>query len=371
MFYHLFGPLKDVEIWGYSFFNVFQYVTFRSIAAFITALMFSLFLGPRFIRLLKSHQAIESINEYLPVSHKEKEGTPTMGGLIVISSLLISVLLWNNLINNNILIMIITTVWLGGVGFLDDYLKNFLKVKQGLIAKYKLMAQVTLGVLICSALYFGSPADSSISQISIPFMKNTILYLGIFIIPVGVFIITGTSNAVNLTDGLDGLASGTVAFSAFALGVMAYLKGNYNLASYLNLEFLANAGELTVFISALIGTLLGFLWYNIKPAQIILGDTGSLSLGGILAVLAILLREEIFFGIVGGIFVVEALSTIIQRYYFKYTRIKFGKGKRVFLCAPIHHHFEMKGISEQKIVVRFWIIAALLAAIGLSTLKLR
>lgn len=371
MFYHLFSPLKDVEILGYNIFNVFQYITFRSMAAFITALILSLFLGPRFIRLLKNHRAIESINEYLPISHKEKEGTPTMGGLIVISSLLISVLLWNNLINNNILIMIITTVWLGGIGFLDDYMKNFLKVKQGLIAKYKLLAQITLGILICSALYFGSPTDSSISQISIPFLKHTVLYLGIFIIPVGVFIITGTSNAVNLTDGLDGLASGTVALSAFALGVMAYLKGNYNLAHYLNLEFLSNAGELTVFISALIGTLLGFLWYNIKPAQIILGDTGSLSLGGILAVLAILLREEIFFGIVGGVFVLEAVSTIIQRYYFKYTRIKFGKGRRVFLCAPIHHHYEMKGISEQKIVVRFWIITALLVAVGLATLKLR
>jgi phospho-N-acetylmuramoyl-pentapeptide-transferase len=275
------------------------------------------------------------------------------------------------LVNSYILILIITTAWLAGIGFLDDYLKNFLKVKQGLIAKYKLMAQITLGILICSALYFGNPEHSSISQINIPFIKNTVLYLGVFIIPVGVFIITGTSNAVNLTDGLDGLSCGVVAISAFALGVMAFLKGNFNLAYYLNLEFIPNASELVVFISALIGTLLGFLWYNIKPAQIIMGDTGSLSLGGILAVLSILLREEIFFAIVGGVFIMEAMSTIIQRYYFKYTRVKFGKGKRIFLCAPIHHHYEMKGISEQKIVVRFWIITMLLAGIGFATLKLR
>ncbi len=371
MFYHLFVPLAGKEFFGYNIFNVFQYVTFRSIAAFITALIFSLLLGPKFIRLLKKHQAVERINEYVPISHKEKEGTPTMGGLIVISSLLISVLLWNNLVNNYILLMIITTVWLGGIGFLDDYMKNFLKAKEGLIARYKLMAQITLGILIACALYFGSADNTLISKISLPFIKDTAIQLGWFFIPFCVFMITGTSNAVNLTDGLDGLAGGTVALSALALGIMAYIKGNFIIADYLNLEFISNAGELTVFISALIGTLLGFLWYNIKPAQIILGDTGSLSLGGILAVLAILLREEIFFAIVGGVFVIEALSTIIQRYYFKYTRIKTGKGKRVFLCAPIHHHFELKGISEEKIVIRFWIIAVLLVAVGLATLKLR
>ena len=371
MFYHLFSPLANTEILGYTMFNVFQYVTFRSIAAFITALVFSLFLGPKFIRLLKRHQAVERINEYVPISHKEKEGTPTMGGLILISSLLISSLLWNNLVNSYILIMIITTIWLGGTGFLDDYLKNFLKIKQGLIARYKLMAQITLGLLIATALYYGSADKSSITQISLPFLKNTAIQLGWFFIPFVVFMVTGTSNAVNLTDGLDGLASGTVAFSALALGIMAYIKGNFVIAEYLNLEFISNAGELTVFIAAMIGTLLGFLWYNIKPAQIIMGDTGSLSLGGILAVLAILLREEVFFAIVGGVFVVEALSTLIQRYYFKYTRIRYGKGKRVFLCAPIHHHFELKGHAEEKIVIRFWIVAALLVAIGLATLKLR
>jgi phospho-N-acetylmuramoyl-pentapeptide-transferase len=371
MFYYLFLPLAETKLFGYSVFNVFQYVTFRAIAAFITSLLISLLLGPKIIRLLKTYHAIERINEYLPISHKEKKGIPSMGGIIVISSLLISVLLWNNLVNNYILIMIITTVWLGGIGFLDDYLKNILKLREGLIAKYKLLAQVMLGLLISAALYFSNTDKISIAQISLPFLKNTFIYLGVFFIPFAIFMITATSNAVNLTDGLDGLASGTVALAAFGLGVMSYLKGNFNHAAYFNLEFLTNAGELTVFISALIGTLMGFLWYNIKPAQIFLGDTGSLSLGGILAVLAILLREEIFFVIVGGIFIIEALSSIIQRYYFKYTRIKFGKGRRVFLCAPIHHHFEMKGISEEKIVVRFWIVGMMLLAIGLATLKLR
>jgi len=371
MFYHLFAPLADTEIFGYSIFNVFQYVTFRSTAAFITAIFFSIVLGPKFIKMLKKHQAIESINEYVPISHKEKEGTPTMGGLIVISSILLSVLLWNNLVNSYVLIMIITTIWLGATGFLDDYLKNFLKLKKGLIAKYKLLAQITLGLVIALALYYGEQDHDLITKINLPFFKGSAIQLKLFFIPFVVFMVTATSNAVNLTDGLDGLAGGTVAIAALGLGIMAYIKGHYGIAEYLNLDFIKHAGELTVFIAALIGTLLGFLWYNVKPAQIILGDTGSLSLGGILAVLAVLLREEIFFAIVGGIFVFEALSTIIQRYYFKYTRKKTGEGKRAFLCAPIHHHYELKGISEEKIVIRFWIIAALLVAVGLATLKLR
>ncbi len=371
MFYHIFTPLINQEIFGYHIFNVFQYVTFRAIAAFITSLMFSIFFGPKFIKLLNKHQAVEKINKYTPDKHKEKAGTPTMGGLIVISGLLISVFLWNNLVNSHIIVMLITTIWLGAIGFLDDYLKNFLNIKEGLIAKYKLIAQIALGLLIGGVLYFGVKDNTALTTINLPLFKGLQIQLGWVFIPFVIFMITGTSNAVNLTDGLDGLASGIVAITAFALGIMAYVKGNWNIAEYLNLEFISNAGELTVFIAALIGTLLGFLWYNIKPAEIFLGDTGSLALGGILAVLAILLREEIFFAIVGGIFVIEALSTIIQRYFFKYTRIKTGKGKRVFLCAPIHHHFELKGISEEKIVVRFWIITTLLVAIGLATIKLR
>jgi len=371
MFYHLFLPLIHTEILGYKIFNVFQYVTFRAIMSFITALLFSLFLGPKFIKLLKRNQALEIIHDYLPPQHQKKQGTPTMGGLFVLLGLLLSSLLWNNLVNSYILIMLLTTIWLGSVGFLDDYLKNFRHAKNGLIAKYKLLAQVALGLIIALILFFSADDKSTITIINLPFLKHTAIYLGWVFIPFAIFMIVGTSNAVNLTDGLDGLAAGTIALSAFALGIMAYLKGNFVISDYLNLEFIPNAGELTVFTTALIGTLLGFLWYNAKPAQIFLGDTGSLSLGGILAVLSILLREEIFFAIVGGIFVMEAMSSIMQRYYFKYTRKKTGVGKRIFLCAPIHHHYELKGIDEGKIVVRFWIIAILLVAVGLATIKLR
>jgi phospho-N-acetylmuramoyl-pentapeptide-transferase len=371
MFYHIFTPLIDTELFGYNIFNVMQYVTFRAIGSFITALFFSFLLGPAFIKMLKNHQAVETINEYVPESHQAKKGTPTMGGLIMLSGLLISVLLWNNIVNTYVLIMLLTAVWLGGIGFLDDYLKNFRHAKHGLIARYKLLAQIALGLIIAFILYFGTPDKTVITSINIPFIKDTVLHLGWIFIPLVVFMIVGTSNAVNLTDGLDGLATGTGAFAALALGIMAYLKGHFVIADYLNLEFIANAGELVIFTAALIGTLLGFLWYNVKPAQIFLGDTGSLSLGGILAVLSILLREQIFFAIVGGIFIMEAMSTIIQRYYFKYTKKKTGTGKRVFLCAPLHHHFELKKLAEEKIVVRFWIVAILLVAIGLATIKLR
>ncbi|MBT3169406.1 MAG: phospho-N-acetylmuramoyl-pentapeptide-transferase [Candidatus Cloacimonetes bacterium] len=371
MFYHLFKPLLENEIFGLSIFNVFQYITFRAIAAFITASFFSLILGPKFIKLLEKHKAIESVNPHTPASHKIKAGTPTMGGLIVICGLLLSVLLWNNLLNSYIIILIVTTIWLGGTGFLDDFKKNFLHQKQGLKPKYKLFSQITLGVLVASVLYFSTKDESTIIGINIPFIKNYSLHLGWFFIPFVIFMITATSNAVNLTDGLDGLASGIVILSSLGLGIMAYLKGNFNIANYLNLEFISNAGELTIFIAALIGTLLGFLWYNIKPAQIFLGDTGSMALGGILSVLAILLREEIFFFIIGGLFVFTTLSSLIQRYYFKYTRKKYGDGVRFYSRAPIHHHYEEKGISEEKIVVRYWIVTALLVAIGLATIKLR
>ncbi len=367
MFYHLFSPLAEQSI----VFNVFRYVTFRSVAAFITALVFSFLLGPRLIRLLRDRQAVEMINSDVPAAHKAKQGTPTMGGLIILSGLIISSLLWNNLVNTNILFMYLTMLWLGGLGFLDDYLKNFKKLEKGLVARYKLYGQISLGLIIGLALYLNHTNVPNITEISMPFFKGATLSLGIFFIPFVILMITGTSNAVNLTDGLDGLAGGTTAIASFALGIMAYLKGNFKIASYLHLEFMPEAGELTVFTAALIGTLLGFLWFNIKPAEIFMGDTGSLTLGGIMANLAILLKEEIFFLIIGGIFVVEALSSMMQTYYFKYTRHRTGTGKRIFRCAPLHHHFELKGMSEEKIVVRFWIVATLLAAIGLATIKLR
>jgi phospho-N-acetylmuramoyl-pentapeptide-transferase len=367
VFYHLFFPLSEYSI----IFNVFRYVTFRSIAAFITALVFALFIGPRIIRSLKAHAAVETIDEDVPERHRIKQGTPTMGGLIILFGLMISSLLWNNLTNSFILIMYLTTIWLGIFGFLDDYLKNFVKAKKGLIPRYKLLGQVSLAILLTLAIYYSSSNTNIVTTMQIPFLKNTTLQLGYFFFPIVLVMIVGTSNAVNLTDGLDGLAAGITIFAALGLGIMSYLKGNFVIAKYLNLEYIYEAGELIVFISALIGTLIGFLWYNSYPAEVFMGDTGSLSLGGILAVLAVMLREQLFFFIIAGLFVVEALSVMTQRYYFKYTKKKFGVGKRVFLCAPIHHHYEMKGIHESKIVIRFWIIAIMLVAIGLSTIKLR
>lgn len=367
MFYHLLYPLAKYSI----LFNVLRYISFRSIGAFLTALLFSLFIGPAFIRLLKRKSAVETIDSDVPDQHRSKAGTPTMGGLIILVALMISSLLWNDLGNRSILMMYLATVWLGVLGFLDDYLKNFKKAAKGLLPRYKLWGQIAVGILLSLAVYYGGSSADNVTALQIPFMKDTIINLGWLFIPIIVLFISGTSNAVNLTDGLDGLAAGVMIFSALGLGIMSYLKGNFNTAGYLNLEFISSAGELTVFIAALIGSLIGFLWFNSHPAQIFMGDTGSLALGGILAMIAVLLKEEIFFIIIGFVFIVEMFSVIIQRSWFKYTRKRFGTGRRVFLCAPLHHHFEMKGVPESKIVIRFWIVAILLVAIGLSTIKLR
>nr|MDK2851659.1 phospho-N-acetylmuramoyl-pentapeptide-transferase [Candidatus Cloacimonadota bacterium] len=367
MLYHLLYPLADYSI----IFNVFRYVTFRSIGAFITALLFTLIFGPSFIRMLKRKAAVESIDEDMPEKHRIKAGTPTMGGLIILVAMLVSSLLWNILTNNAIFMMYLSTLWLGILGFVDDYLKNFVKAKKGLIPRYKLWGQISIALILTLSIYYSASTSDHITALQIPFFKDMYLELGLLFIPFAVFMITGSSNAVNLTDGLDGLASGTLAFAALGLGIMSYLKGNFIAADYLNLEFIPTAGELTVFISAMIGALIGFLWYNSYPAQIFMGDTGSLALGGILAVISILLKEQIFLLIIGFIFVYETLSVIIQRTWFKYTKHKYGSGRRVFLCAPIHHHYELKGIHETKIVTRFYIVAILLVAIGLSTIKLR
>jgi phospho-N-acetylmuramoyl-pentapeptide-transferase len=367
MFYHLLYPLADYSI----VFNVFRYVTFRSIGAFITALLFTLIFGPAFIRMLKNKAAVESIDEDMPEKHLVKAGTPTMGGLIILVAMLVSSLFWNILTNYAILMMYLSTMWLGILGFLDDYLKNFVKSKKGLIPRYKLWGQISIALILTLSIYYSaSPADH-ITALQIPFFKDMYLELDLLFIPFVMFMITGSSNAVNLTDGLDGLAAGTLAFSALGLGIMSYLKGNFIVADYLNLEFIQSAGELTVFISAMMGALIGFLWYNSYPAQVFMGDTGSLALGGILAVISVLLKEQIFLVIIGLIFVIETGSVIIQRTWFKYTKRKLGAGRRVFLCAPIHHHYELRGIHETKIVIRFYIVAILLVAIGLSTLKLR
>lgn len=367
MLYHLLYPLAKYSI----VFNVFRYISFRSIGAFITALVFTLFIGPSIIRLLRQKSAVETIDLDAPEKHRSKAGTPTMGGLIILFALLISSLLWNDLGNKSILMMYLTIIWLGIFGFLDDYLKNFIKSAKGMLPKYKLWGQISVGLLLTLAIYFSAEPLENVTAVQIPFLKDTFIYLGWLFIPIIVFYITGISNAVNLTDGLDGLAAGIMIFSALGLGVMSYLKGNFVTAGYLNLEFMPNAGELTVFLAALIGTLIGFLWFNAHPAQVFMGDTGSLTLGGILAVSSVLLKEQIFFLIIGFLFISETLSVIIQRTWFKHTKHKYGTGRRVFLCAPIHHHYELKGMHEAKIVIRFWIIAILLLAVGLSTIKLR
>ena len=350
--------------------RVFSYITLRSAAAFITSIVFSFLFGPWLIKTLRKNLALEMIDENMPETHKAKQGTPTMGGLIIILGLLISSLLWARLDNIFIWIMFLTTIWLGLFGFLDDYLKNFVKMPKGLIARYKLIGQISLGLIIALTLYF-SKDSNLVTQIDIPFLKNASISLGLLFIPFAVFVLVGTSNAVNLTNGLDGLAEGISVIVALGLGIMAYLKGNINHTEYLNIDFISNAGELTVFVSALIGVLIGFLWFNCKPAEIFMGDTGSLPLGGILAVLSILLGEEIFLAIVGFMFIAEALSVLIQQNYFKYTRIKYGEGVRIFKMAPLHHHYEKLGMKENKIVVRFWIVSLLCLVIGLSTIKLR
>ncbi len=347
MLYLLLAPLQDYHI----FFNVFRYVTFRSIMAFITALVFSLFIGKRLINLLRNKKAVEEIDEDMPETHRSKKGTPTMGGLIILLGLLISSILWNDISNTFILLMYLTTIWLGFFGFLDDYLKNFVKAKKGLIPKYKLLGQVSIALLVSIAIFVLYKDDPNVTMIQIPFLKNTSITLGLLFIPFVVFMITGTSNAVNLTDGLDGLAAGVISFSVIGLGIMAYIKGNFVMSEYLHMEFIAEAGELSVFTSALLGTLIGFLWYNTHPAEIFMGDTGSLALGGILAQMSILLREQIFFAIIGLIFISETLSVIMQRRYFRYTKKKFGEGKRIFLCAPIHHHFESKVLKKQRLLL--------------------
>jgi phospho-N-acetylmuramoyl-pentapeptide-transferase len=372
MFFHLFEPLASTELLGLNIFNVFRYITFRSVMAFISGLIYTLTIGPVIINQIRKKQALEIISDYLlDLGHREKANTPSMGGIIFLTGVLFSSLLWNDLTNHYILIMYLVTIWLGALGFFDDYLKNIRKEKKGLIARYKLLVQVILGFFVGMVL-ITSPLDKgSITTICIPFFKDVALNIYWIFIPFTVLMIVGTSNGTNLTDGLDGLATGTVSIALLGLGIMSYIKGNYINAEYLKLEFIPQAGELTVFIAALIGSLLGFLWFNCKPAQIFMGDTGSLALGGQLAVISIILREEIFFIIIGGVFVVESLSTLVQIQYYHHTKRKYGKGRWFLKMAPLHHHFQKKGYSEDKIVVRFWIIALMLLAIGLSTIKLR
>lgn len=362
MFYHLFPPLQDLV----SGFRLFSYITFRSSIAAILALLISLFIGPVIIRLLKRHQIGEEIRSDGPQTHLKKAGTPTMGGIIILISLIIPTLLLARLDNIYIFLILLATIWGGSIGWLDDYLKVVKKKPKGLIARYKIIGQVSLGLVIGSVIYF-HPYFSEIKSLStLPFFKNYEIDFGIFYIPMVIFIITAMSNSVNLTDGLDGLAIGLVGITAIAWAGISYVSGRVDFSSYLNILYLPGAGELTVYSAALIGASLGFLWHNSYPSSVFMGDTGSLALGSAIGTLAVLLRKELLLIILCGIFVAESLSVILQVSYFKRTG-----GKRLFKMAPIHHHFELKGWHESKVVVRFWIIGILLALLMLITFKVR
>jgi len=362
MLYHLFYPLQQYI----HAFNVFRYITFRAAYALVTALFLSFLLAPFLIRKLREFKIGQTIREDGPQGHLAKGGTPTMGGILIVLAIVLPTLFWADLTNRFIQIVIFSTLWLGMIGFIDDYLKLVKKRSKGLVASEKLIGQTLLGLLLGIYLYFYPLESSFVTKTNVLFFKNFFFDFNGFYIPFVILVIVGTSNAVNLTDGLDGLAIGVIAFAAAAYAGMSYVVGNYKIADYLNVLFLRGSGELTVFCAAMIGAALGFLWFNAHPAQIFMGDTGSLALGGALGTVAILIKQEVLLFIVGGVFVMEAASVILQVFYFKFT-----KGKRLFRMAPLHHHFELLGWSESKIVARFWILAAIFALIALSTLKIR
>ncbi len=362
MFYNLLYPLHDVIF----IFNIFRYITFRSAMSAITAFVISLILGPPLIRKLKALKIGENIKKEDSVKldelHRGKQDTPTMGGILILLAIVISTLLWADLSNKYIVIVLFVTVWLGITGFIDDYLKQVKKKPKGLTATAKLTSQILLG-LILGALLILDPNSSQ--ELNIPFFKDVAINLGVFYILFVILIIAGTSNAVNLTDGLDGLAIGIVVMVALAYGVLSYVSGNIKFSEYLLIPYIKNAGELTVFCASILGAGLGFLWFNCYPASIFMGDVGSLSLGGAIGAVALLIKKELLLVIVGGIFVAEVVSVILQIGSYKVFK------KRLFRIAPLHHHFEFGDLKENKIIVRFWIIAALLALFTIVTLKIR
>jgi phospho-N-acetylmuramoyl-pentapeptide-transferase len=412
MLYYLFSYLNSAfDLPGAG---VFEFITFRAAMALISSLLICLVFGKRLINLLRKKQVGESIRDLGLEGQSEKAGTPTMGGLIILLGILAPTLLFAKLENIYIILLLISTVWMGAVGFLDDYIKVFKKNKKGLPGIFKVIGQVGLGLIVGSILYFNDDvtvkdriasaqlielesglrqqtlplyADAQKSlKTTIPFVKNNEFdyrsllswigpnagdYAWLIFIPIVIFIITAVSNGANLTDGIDGLATGTSAIIAVALGVFAYVSGSIIFADYLNIMYLPNTGEMVVFIAAFIGACIGFLWYNTYPAQVFMGDTGSLTIGGIIAVFAIAIRKELLIPMVCGIFLIENLSVVLQVSYFKYTRKKHGEGRRIFLMSPLHHHYQKKGFHESKIVTRFWIIGIFLAVLTFVTLKLR
>ena len=369
MFYYLFDWVN--QRFSPPGFDIFRFLTFRSALAAITALVMSLYIGPKIIDRLKKQQVDQPIRDDGPTTHKKKAGTPTMGGLIILFSVVVPVLLWSDIKSTYIILVLFGTIFLGAVGFLDDYLKVVKKLPKGLIARYKLIGQIFVGLVVGLAIYFLPEFAQFNTQTTLPFFKNLNWDFSYLYIPWVVFIITAISNAVNLTDGLDGLAIGTIIIVMLALAIISYISGNVIYADYLNIMYLPGSGELTVFIAALIGAGLGFLWFNFYPAQVFMGDTGSLALGGAFGVMMILIKKDLLIPILGGIYFVETLSVIIQRLYFKYTKKKYGEGRRVFKMAPIHHHFEQLDWAEPKIVIRFYIITIILAIISLASFKIR
>jgi phospho-N-acetylmuramoyl-pentapeptide-transferase len=339
-------------------------------------LFLSFIVGPMIIRMLKKHQIGEQGKVEAPKNHLSKAGTPTMGGLIVLMNVLVPTLLWGDIGNAFVILIMIATVWMGAVGFCDDYFKVVKKYKKGLIARYKLIGQIGIGLIIGGSIYFfpewfGKGMEHYRTLTTVPFLKLVNFDFSWLYIPIVIFVMTATSNAVNLTDGLDGLSIGTVGIVALTLAIVSYVSGNAIFAHYLNIMHLPGADELAVYCAALVGGALGFLWFNAYPAQVFMGDTGSLALGGAIGALCILIKKEFLLPIVGGIFFAETISVIIQVSYFKYTKKKYGEGRRIFKMAPIHHHFEMLGWAEPKIVTRFYIIAVILAIISLTTFKVR
>ena len=406
MLYYLFHYLENnFDVPGAG---LFQYITFRSALAVILSLLISTVFGKRIINFLRNQQVGETVRELGLEGQKEKAGTPTMGGVITILATLIPVLLLAKLDNIYVILLIVTTLWMGTIGFIDDYIKIFKKDKQGLKGIFKVIGQVGLGLIVGSVLYFNdgvtvrkdtaetritasnsalkSMLEEKSTATTIPFFKNNefdyaeiLSFMGdgyenwawIIFIPVVIFIITAVSNGANLTDGIDGLAAGTSAVSVLALGIFTFVSGNIILSDYLNIMYIPNSGEMTVYIASFIGALIGFLWYNSYPASVFMGDTASLTIGGIIAVLAISVRKELLLPILCAIFFAENLSVIIQVSYFKYTKKRFGEGRRVFLMSPLHHHYQKKGYHESKIVTRFWIVAIMLSILSIVTLKLR
>ena len=404
MLYYLFNYLdKQLDFPGAG---LFQFITFRAFAATVTSLGIAAIWGKRVINLLRKLQIGEDIRDLGLAGQMQKKGTPTMGGFIILLSLLVPTLLFAKLHNIYIILLLVTAVWLGAVGFLDDYIKVFRKNKDGLSGKFKIVGQIGLGLIVGLTMWFNDDikvrfyekakiaanigevqkfTDSKSLISTVPFLKNNQFdysnlipdFLGldqftwvIYVIAV-IFIITAVSNGANITDGIDGLAAGTSVIIGIGLAVLAYVSGNKVFSQYLNVMFIPDSGELAVFCAAFVGACVGFLWYNSYPAQVFMGDTGSLMLGGVIATLAIVIRKELMIPILCGIFLIELLSVIIQVSYFKYTKKKFGEGRRIFLMSPLHHHFQKKGYHEAKLVTRFWIIGILLVVLTLVTLKLR